>query len=175
MEKDFWDLDILIEIPESSGAAGSGEESSGESLVSWGLGILKDAFGPRPQAGMRLTVSLGPRVMMKNAQAWFVELSMALGSSFLTCQLPPHPLDLQPLSADGSDTLANRALACTFLTAQLTRAMRKQLLLGHACFWPPAYCKASFTASAFGMKPTLTRTPTVWMTSTTPSDKQDKM
>lgn len=46
VEKDFWDLDILIEIPESSGAAGSGEGNSGESLVSWGLGIPKDAFGP---------------------------------------------------------------------------------------------------------------------------------
>lgn len=92
VEKDFWDLDILIEIPESSGAAGSGEESSRESLVSWGLGILKDAFRPWPQAGMRLMVSLGPRVMLKNAQTWFVELSMTLGSCCLTCQLPPHPV-----------------------------------------------------------------------------------
>lgn len=30
VEKDFWDLDILIEIPETSGTPGSGEGGSGK-------------------------------------------------------------------------------------------------------------------------------------------------
>lgn len=40
-EKDFWDLTILIEIPESSGAAGPGEESSGKFWLAGGWVFLK--------------------------------------------------------------------------------------------------------------------------------------